>query len=170
MARHDQYGTHDEAGRGASRRGAARKRDVDSASRPDRVTGRSAPNYGNGAEREARTQDDGDAAFQGRDYERENYGGGYGEQGRGRDVPAVDRKGEWMQKGRKPRAWRGQTGGEDLDGLASERAHGSESNHQMSATDHDASRRQPATEPGSKGESGVRPKSPVAKKPRDKKR
>ena len=141
MARHDHYGTHDETGRGPSRRGAARDRDIDSISRPDRAAGRHAPNYGNGAERAARTQREDDATFQARDYERENYGGGYGVQRRGRDVPAAGRKGEWMHESRKPRTWRGQAGGEGLDGLASERAFGSDRGHQMSAMDPDTSYR-----------------------------
>lgn len=92
-----------------------------------------APNYGNARERVVRTSHGGDAAFQGRDFERENYGGGYGVQRKTRDVPAAGRKGEWMQGGRREEhRYRGQAGGSGMDGLASERAFGSGPHEQMS--------------------------------------
>lgn len=98
MPRRDQYRPHDDnAAAAADRR-------------------RKGSDYGNHAERSARTSADGQAQFQGRDYERESYGGGYGNQRHSRDVPAAGRKGEWMHSG----------GGE---------------HHQMSATDDDAAYR-----------------------------
>lgn len=133
MPRHDQYGTHDEGGRGPRRSGAARNAHEDAGDPRGRT-----PNYGSSRERSARTSGGGGAEFQGRDYERENYGGGYGVQRKTRDVPAAGRKGEWMQGGRRPKhEWRGQVGGSGMDGLASERAFGTESNEQMSRIDDD---------------------------------
>lgn len=129
MARHDHYGTHDERGRGPARTASERARDERSAMKPHAPHG---PNYGTRAERDVRTSGGDDARFQGRDYERENYGGGYGRQRKTRDVAAAGRKGGWM---------RGQSAGNGLDGLASERAFGSDNDHQMSAMDPDAAYR-----------------------------
>lgn len=99
-------------------------------------------NYGSNHERAVRTSRQGAAAFQGRDYERENYGGGFGHQRKTRDVPAAGRKGEWMHRPARPkRKWRGQVGGDGMDGLASERAFGSEEGQQMSKMDSDAAYR-----------------------------
>ncbi len=75
------------------------------------------PNYGGAHEKRIRTTRSGAATFEGRDYERENYGGGHGR--------------------RPKREWRGQAAGTGLDGLASERAFGSDSNEQMSRSDSD---------------------------------
>lgn len=159
MPRHDHYGTHDERGphRGPGRSTEGRARDIQSVSPPDRGRtsvgegsfGRHSPNYGGGDERVARTSRNGGAAFQGRDYERENYGGGFGTQRKTRDVPDAGRKGEWMHESRTHHdrgrrgttAWRGQAGGEGLDGLASERAFGSDPDQQMSAMDIDTAYR-----------------------------
>jgi hypothetical protein len=136
MARHDQYGTHDEVGRGPRGRAARNAREDVGDPR-----GRT-PNYGNSQEKRARTSGGGGAAFEGRDYEREEYGGGYGQQRRSRDVPAAGRKAEWMHEGRRPKQeWRGQVGGTGMDGLASERAFGSDSNEQMSRSDSDTAYR-----------------------------
>ena len=139
MPRRDQYGTHDEHNSAYRERGARGGAREESAA-PRAGHGRKGPDYGNAAERTARTSGGSEAEFQGRDYERENYGGGYGNQRKTREVPAAGRKGEWMHSSRGGRGepnWRGQEGGGGMDGLASERAFGSDPGHQMSATDHD---------------------------------
>jgi hypothetical protein len=139
MSRRDQYGTHDERGRGPTR---ARYEPA-----PERGPGGEgshgphAPNYGGRGERETRTSAGGGAAFHGRDFEREDYGGGYGTQRKSRDVPAAGRKGEWMHRSRAPKEYRGQVGGSGMDGLASERAFGSDDDQQMSKLDTDHSYR-----------------------------
>ncbi|MGE3334999.1 MAG: hypothetical protein AB7I36_15240 [Rhodospirillaceae bacterium] len=133
MPRRDQYGTHDEIGRGPRRSDAARNASEDVGDPRGRT-----PNYGRGNERLVRTSQSGSAQFQGRDYEREDYGAGYGRQRKSRDVPNAGRKAEWMHDSRKPkREWRGQVGGSGMDGLASERAFGSDSNEQMSPSNGD---------------------------------
>lgn len=125
MRRRDQYGTHDDY-----RDDYARADDQP----PRRGAGRNerGPDYGSGNERHVRTSRDNRAQFQGRDYERENYGSGYGNQRTTHDVSAAGRKGDWMRSPRK-REWRGQVGASGMDGLASERAFGTASNEQMSA-------------------------------------
>lgn len=139
MPRRDQYGTHDNH-HAPYREHDAPGRVREEEAVPPAVQGRKGPDYGNPTERAARTSTRGRTEFQGRDYERENYGGGYGNQRKTRDVPAAGRKGEWMHPSRRDGAepnWRGQEGGGGMDGLASERAFGSDANHQMSATAHD---------------------------------
>lgn len=161
MPRHDQYGTHDEFGRGPRRSDAAREAREDVRDPRGRT-----PNYGSGRERNARKTGDRSgerAAFEGRDYERESYGGGYGVQRRTRDVPAAGRKGEWMQEGRRPEGeYRGQEGGSGMDGLASERAFGSDSNNQMSQMDRTRSAGRNAEGNGrwDDREGSARPRSP----------
>lgn len=122
--RHDQYGTHDDYRASAHEEDQPPRRGVGPNER--------GPDYGSGNERDVRTSRDGRAEFQGRDYERESYGGGYGHQHASRDVLPAGRKGEWM---RAPgtREWRGQAGASGMDGLASERAFGTANNEQMSA-------------------------------------
>lgn len=133
MKRRDQYGTHDERGAGPARGDGARARDERTVQTPDRGgEGRRAPNFGSGGERAARTTGGGDVSFQGRDYETEDYGAGFGTQRRGRDVPDAGRKGDWMRERVRPKGWRGQVAGDGLDGLASERAFGSDDHQQMS--------------------------------------
>jgi hypothetical protein len=106
MTRHDQYGTHDET-RGPARRSGAQRRGEEQAAHETKADPRGkTPNYGNAHERAARTTggtpDGGKgASFEGRDFEREGYGGGYGVQRKTRDVPAAGRKGEWMQDARR---------------------------------------------------------------------
>jgi hypothetical protein len=136
MPRHDQYGTHDERGRGPTR---ARHEPAPGHGRgAEGPRGRHIPNYGSRGERDARTSTGGDgAAFQGRDYERENYGGGYGTQRKSRDVAEGGRKSEGKHHQRVPQEWRGQVGGDGMDGLASERAFGSDEDQQMSKMDTD---------------------------------
>jgi hypothetical protein len=137
MPRRDQYGTHDELGRGPRGGRIARQARVDIGDPRGRT-----PNYGGAQEQRVRTAGGGGAAFEGRDYERENYGAGYGQQRKTRDVPAAGRKGEWMHGARRPKhEWRGQVGGTGMDGLASERAFGSDSNEQMSRIDGDGAYR-----------------------------
>ncbi len=124
MPRRDRYGTRDEeCGYGSRDRQSYRAdRELESDARGS--SSMDVHDYGSREERRIRTSRGGHARFQGRDYERENYGGGYG-------VQRLER--EW----RKPRLreWRGQVGASGMDGLASERAFGTENNEQMSALD-----------------------------------
>jgi hypothetical protein len=123
MPRRDQYGTHDDFAARPARSAPDRARDEHSVEEGFPVHhGR---NFGGPAERAARTTRGGGAAFQGRDYERENYGGGYGHQHR----PEAGRRAK--------KNWRGQVGGDGLDGLASERAFGTDADHQMAPLDPD---------------------------------
>ncbi len=124
-ARHDQYGTHDEMDRDV-RTPRERQQDVARGfNREDEHHGRGS-NYGNQTERSARTTSSG-SRFEGRDYERENYGGGYRTQhDNGGSAP------------RGPRKRTGQVGGSGLSGMASERAFGSRNNEQMSEMDYDS--------------------------------
>ena len=140
MPGRDQYGTHDDHHTPYTTRGARGPARGEHAA-PGAEPARKGPDYGNRAERAARTSTGGQAEFQGRDYERENYGGGYGNQRRTREVPAAGRKGEWMHSSRGGRgepSWREQEGAAGMDRLASERAFGSDAEHQMSVTDHDS--------------------------------
>ncbi|MGE4063010.1 MAG: hypothetical protein AB7E79_06540 [Rhodospirillaceae bacterium] len=150
MPRHDQYGTHDDSRSRPKRSRAARLRDEEAAQWLDRgavgegTRGRHAPNYGNAEERASRRGRGAGGAFDARDREREEYGGGYGVQRRDRDVPAAGRKGEWMHEpGRPQKSYRGQTAGGGLDGLASERAFGSDDDQQMSKSNNDGDHRRP---------------------------
>lgn len=139
MPRHDQYGTHDERGGSSTR---ARNEPTPERGRGGSGSrGRHAPNYGGSDEQLSRTTTGDGAVFQGRDYERENYGGGYGTQRNAREVSVAGRKGEWMHQGRAPTKYRGQAGGSGMDGPASERAFGSDENQQMSKIDTDSSYR-----------------------------
>jgi hypothetical protein len=132
MRRHDQYGTHDEAKKAEGPTRAVRERDRKSAFRKEEDGIGKAANYGSENERSCRTsaprRNPGSKGnFEGRDFERESYGGGYDPQKEKHDDKVSDRKGVWMRPG--------QVAGDGLSGVASERAFGSHENEQMSKAD-----------------------------------